>query len=155
MTLMTSALTMVDGRCAMAVMVRDPIRASRAFCTSPLAGGVEGRGCLVEDGDAGVVQQDQGDGQELLLPAGQPVAALTHHRVVAVGDSMIRSWTYAAYAASPHLLRGGGGTAVPEVGQDAVVEQVALLGHEADGGGQRRLASALASCLRRVMPSFS
>jgi hypothetical protein len=31
---MTSALTMVDSRWAMAMVVREPIRASRAFCTS-------------------------------------------------------------------------------------------------------------------------
>src|SRR5262249_21628122 len=38
------------------------------------------------------------------------------------------------------LRHGGGGTAVTDIGQDGVVEQVALLGHEADGGGQRCLA---------------
>ena len=34
MTLITSALTMVDSRCAIAIVVRDPISASSAFCTS-------------------------------------------------------------------------------------------------------------------------
>jgi hypothetical protein len=34
MTKMLSALTMVYSRCAMAMVVRDPIRASSAFCTS-------------------------------------------------------------------------------------------------------------------------
>jgi drug/metabolite transporter (DMT)-like permease len=33
-TLITSALTIVDSRCAIAIVVRDPISASSAFCTS-------------------------------------------------------------------------------------------------------------------------
>jgi hypothetical protein len=47
---------------------------------------------------------------------------------------------YAARAGFLYLRHGGDGAAVADVGQDAVVEKVAFLGHEADGGGQRCLA---------------
>ena len=49
---------------------------------------------------------------------------------------------YAARAASSISSRVARGPPVTEVGQDGVVEEVALLGHEADGGGQRGLADA-------------
>src|SRR6266571_8648924 len=53
---------------------------------------------------------------------------------------MIWSWNVRCPGGFPDLRHGGGGTAVTDVGQDAVVEEVALLGHEADGGGRRCLA---------------
>ncbi len=50
--------------------------------------GVQGAGRLVKDEDGRVAQDRAGDGQALLLPAGEPVAALPHHRVVAVGQGL-------------------------------------------------------------------
>ena len=48
--------------------------------------GVEVRGRLVEDDDVGRLEQQPGDGQPLLLAAGQPVAAVADDRVEAVGQ---------------------------------------------------------------------
>ena len=53
---------------------------------------------------------------------------------------MIRSWMYRRPGRLVDLGHRGGGTAVADVGQDGVVKEVALLGHKADGGGQRCLA---------------
>ena len=53
----------------------------------PLGLGVQGRGGLVEDQHPRVHQQHPGDGEPLLLPAGQPVAALAGHGVVALARS--------------------------------------------------------------------
>ena len=50
----------------------------------PLADGVERRGRLVEDEDARVLEQHARDRHPLLLAAGQLVAALADHGVVAV-----------------------------------------------------------------------
>src|SRR5690242_8234705 len=108
----------------------------------PFAGRVERRGRLVQDEDARVVEQDPGDGQALFLAAGQPVPALAHDRVVAVGklhDSVVNVCRPGGFLDLGH---GGGSTAVTDVGQNAVVEEVALLGHETDDGGQRCLADA-------------
>ena len=47
---------------------------------------VEMTGGLIEDHDRRVFQQQSRDGEPLLLAAAQPVAALTDHRVVSVGQ---------------------------------------------------------------------
>ena len=48
-----------------------------------LAGGVDGRGGVVEDEDAGVGQQGPGQGDALALPAREREAALADHGLVA------------------------------------------------------------------------
>ncbi len=75
-----------------------------------------------------------------VFAAGQAVPALAHNRVVAVGELHDPVVDVRRPGGFPDLRQGGGGTAVTDVGQDAVVEEVAFLGHEADGGGQRCLA---------------
>src|SRR5207245_1639355 len=52
-----------------------------------LALGVQVRGGLVEDDDARRLEQDPGERDALLLPAGEPVAALADHGVQAVGPA--------------------------------------------------------------------
>src|SRR5207245_11050856 len=91
------------------------------------------------DHDARVGQPDTCDGQALFLAAGQAVPPLAHDRVVAVGELHDPVVDVRRPGGFPDLRHGGGGTAVTDVGQDAVVEEVALLGHEAAGGGQRCL----------------
>ena len=56
-------------------------------CTSGLVLGVEVAGGLVEDHDGRVLQQHAGDGQALLLAAGEAVAPLADDRVEAVGQA--------------------------------------------------------------------
>ena len=52
-----------------------------------LGAGVEGAGGLVEDEDRRVAQDGAGDGEALLLAAGEAVAALADEGVVAVGQA--------------------------------------------------------------------
>ena len=78
---------MVERRWAITSDVR-PASASASACwISELGLGVEVRGRLVEDHDRGVLQQQPGDGQPLLLAARHAVAALADDRVVAVGQA--------------------------------------------------------------------
>ena len=49
-------------------------------------------GRLIEDEDAGIFQDDTGDGHPLLLPTGKPVAPLSYHRVIPTrqpGDELV------------------------------------------------------------------
>ena len=85
------------------------------------------------------MQQDPGDGQPLLLPAGQPVPALADHGGITVGELHDPVVDIRRPRRLLHLRQRSTGTPITDVGQDGVVEQVTLLGHEADGGGQRGL----------------
>ena len=75
-TMISSALTTVDSRCAMTSVVR-----SRETCVErrldfPLGVDVERRGRLVEDEDRRRLEDGAGDRHALLLAAGQLQAAL-------------------------------------------------------------------------------
>ena len=77
---------MVDSRWAMASVVRPAMVALDGRLDESLADGVEGARRLVEDEDAGVLEQHPGERDALLLAARQLVAALADDRVVAVGQ---------------------------------------------------------------------
>ena len=101
--------------------------------------GVEMRGGLVEDDYGGVLEQHPGDGQPLLLAARQPVAPLSDHRVVAVGQGRDHVVDAGGAAGLHQPDVRGAGPGVAQVGGHRVVEQVRVLGDGADGGPQRRL----------------
>src|SRR5215212_419361 len=98
--------------------------------------GVEVGGGLVEDDDGRVGQQQPGDGQALLLPARQPVAALADHRLPPFGQAFDQVQDPGPPAGVLDLLQARVRPGVAEVGQDGVVEQVRVLGDQADGGPQ-------------------
>src|SRR5215218_10764694 len=98
--------------------------------------GVEVGGGLVEDDDGRVGQQQPGDGQALLLAAGQPVAALADHRLPALGQALDQVQDPGRPAGVLDLLQGGVRPGVAQVGQDGVVEQVRVLGDQPDRGPQ-------------------
>lgn len=56
-----------------------------------LGDGVQVRGGLVQDEDAGVFEDGPGDRDPLFLPAGEPVAAFADEGVVAVGSAVANS----------------------------------------------------------------
>lgn len=101
--------------------------------------GVEVAGGLVEDDDAGVLQQHPGDGQALLLAPGEAVAPLTHQGVVAVGQGGDHVVDAGGPTGLRQLLVGGGGAGVGQVLAHGLVEEVGVLGHHADGLAQRAL----------------
>src|SRR5215217_2214831 len=98
--------------------------------------GVEVGGGLVEDDDGRVGQQQPGDGQALLLAAGQPVAALPDHRLPALGQALDQVQDPGGATGVLDLLQGRVRPGVAQVGQDGVVEQVRVLGDQPDRGPQ-------------------
>ena len=97
-----------------------------------LADGVEGAGGLVEDEDAGVLEQHPGQRDALLLAARQLVAALAHDRVVALGQLHDPVVDGRQPGGRVQLLVGGVRPRVQQVHAHRAVEQVGLLGHDAD-----------------------
>ena len=95
--------------------------------------GVEVAGGLVEDHDAGVLQQHAGDGQALLLAARQAVAALADQGVEPVGQGGDHVVDPGGPAGRLQLGVGGVGAGVAQVGAHGVVEEVGVLGDHADG----------------------
>jgi hypothetical protein len=103
----------------------------------PLRDGVEGRGRFIEDQDPRILEQYARDRDPLLLAARQLVAALADERVIPLGqfgDALVDG-----RGARRHLeLRvGGPGLGVVQVVADGRVEQVRLLGHDADHLAER------------------
>src|SRR6185437_6632504 len=99
--------------------------------------GVERRGRLVADEDARLLEDDAGDGDALLLAAGELEAALADRRLVAVrqgGDEIADAGEARRLL---DLVRRGARLAVGDVVEDAVVEKHGVLRHDAD-----RLAQA-------------
>ena len=93
---------------------------------------------LVEDHHGRILEQQAGDRQALLLAAGQAVAAVADDGVEAVGQR--RRWCRGSAPrrhAATQLVGGGVGLGVAQVVADRLVEQVRVLGDDADGGAQR------------------
>ena len=87
---------------------------------------------LVEDHDRRVLEQQPGDRQALLLAARQAVAALADDGVVAVGERGDRVVDARRPARRDELVVGGVGLGVAQVVADRLVEQVRVLGDDAD-----------------------
>ncbi len=98
--------------------------------------GVEVAGGLVEDDDAGVLEQHAGDGQALLLAARQPVAPLADQGVEPVGQGGDDVPDAGGPAGLLQLVVGDVGPGVTQVGAHGLVEEVRVLGDHADGPAQ-------------------
>ena len=103
-TAIWSASRIVESRCAMVIVVRPRAAASRAAWTCALGAVVQRAGGLVEDQHRGVAEQGAGDGQPLLLAAGEPVPTGADDGVVAVGQ------------AGDHVVDPGGPAGVLDLG---------------------------------------
>ena len=93
---------------------------------------VEGARGLVEDEDGRVAQDGAGDREALLLAAGEPVAALADHGVVAVGQRQEVVVDLRCLRGRDELVVGGAGLGEPQVVGDGGVEEAGLLGDDAD-----------------------
>ncbi len=93
-------------------------------------------GGFVEDHHRRVLQQQPGDGQTLLLTAAEPVAAVAHHRVVAVGEGGDGLVDARPAAGVVQLGDGGVRLGVAQVLPDRLVEQVGILAHHTHRGTQ-------------------
>ena len=97
-----------------------------------VGGEVEGRERVVEEVDLGLAHEGAGDGQALALAAGDVRAALGDAGLEAAGHGGHEVPGLGDLERLPHLVLGGVGLAVAQVGGDGAREQVGLLGHEAD-----------------------
>ena len=93
---------------------------------------VQGGGGLVQNQHRRVLQEDPGDGDALLLPAGEEHAALAHVGVEALGHGHNVVVDLRPPGRRHHLVHGGVGAAVADILQDAVREQEHILLHHAD-----------------------
>ena len=91
---------------------------------------------LVEDDDGGILEEQPGDGQPLLLPAGHPVAPLADDGVEPVGQLGDGLVDLRGPAGRLQLGRRGVGLGVAEVVADGLVEEVGILADDADGGAE-------------------
>ena len=101
-----------------------------------LGGVVQGGGGFVEDDDAGLGEQQPGDGEALAFPAGEAVAALPDDGVEAVGQVGDEVGEAGAAQGVEDLLVVGGGAGQAQVGAQRLVEEVPVLGDDADGLAQ-------------------
>ena len=117
----------------MAIVVRFAHQPLQRRLDQPLRVRVERAGRLVQDQDARVLQDHARDGDALLLAAGELVAALADHRVVALraAPRCGRGSPPRAPRASSSSSRGVG-LGVAQVLADRRVEEVRLLRHHAD-----------------------
>ena len=98
--------------------------------------GVQRRGCLVQNQDLRVLQDDAGNAQALFFAAGELQAPVSHQGFVSLrlrGDEVVQVGDEAGRV--QFLLRGilfG----IEQVLADAAVEEIAVLRHHADAGAQ-------------------
>ena len=82
---------------------------------------------LVEHHDAGVLEQQSGDREALLLATGEPVAPLAHDRVVPIGQCGDRVVDAGGLRRRDELFVGGVGVGIAQVVADRLVEEVRVL----------------------------
>ena len=119
-----------------------------------LRAGVEVGGGLVEDHDAGVLEQQAGESDALLLAARHAVAAVADDRVEAFGHPGHDVPDLGRPQGCLELDVGGVGAGVGQVDPQGVVEQMDVLGDDADGVphvGERRVAQVDATDAHRAV----
>jgi len=108
-----------------------------------LGAGVEMGGGLVEHDDAGIFEEQSSDGDALLLAARHAVPAVADDGVEPGGEAFDHRPDLGGSQRRLQLAVGGVGPGVAEVGAQRVVEQVDVLGDDADRRphvGQRAVA---------------
>ena len=137
-TTIWSASRTVESRWAMTSVVRPSASRSSASPTARSVGDVERAGRLVEHEHGRVAQDRAGDRDALLLAAGEAEAALADDGVVALGERRDRLVDLGGAGRLLDLLVGRVRPREAQVLAHAGVEEVGLLGDDADG---RRPAS--------------
>ena len=93
---------------------------------------IDRAGAVVQDQDPGLEQQGAGDGDALLLPAGEVDAALFDVGVVALGQLQDELVGLGGPGGSYHFFLAGCGPAVADIIAHAAREEDRLLRHDAD-----------------------
>ena len=117
--------------------------------------GIDRGGGIIQDEDAGIHEQDAGDGDALFLTAGEGDAALADQGVVALGaleDEFVR---LGSFGGQDDLVIGGAGGAEGDIFADGIGEEGRFLEDDADlgaegmEGGVADIASHRCGCCRR------
>src|SRR5262245_20023534 len=103
-------------------------RTGKLLCRSR----VQAAGCLVEDQDAGALEERAGDGDALLLAARKPGTVLADFRLVALRQLLDRVVDLRELAGLHHLVERGVRVGEHEVVVDRAAEQYRLLRHDAE-----------------------
>ena len=98
--------------------------------------GVDAGGGLVQEDDGGVLQDGPGDGDPLLLAAGERAAALADDGVIAIGQGHDEVVAAGLLGGGDHLLLRGVGLAEEKVCPDGIVEEVDILEDHGEVGEQ-------------------
>ncbi len=98
---------------------------------------VDGAGAVVQNEDGGLDKQGAGDGDALLLPAGEIDAALADFGVVAAGQRGDKVVGLGHLGRGDHLVVAGVGPSVADVVADRAGEEHGLLQRRADLAAQR------------------
>ena len=93
---------------------------------------VQGGGGLVQNQNGGILQEDPGDGDALLLPAGEQGAPLAYIGLEALGHGQDVLVDLRLLCRLDDLFHGGAGFAVADVFQNGVGKQEHILLHNAD-----------------------
>ena len=99
-----------------------------------LGDGVQGGGCLVQDQDGGIFQEDPGNGDALLLSAGEQGAPLSHIGPEALGHGKNILVDLRLFCRFNDLRLGSVGPPIADIFKDGVGKQEHLLLHDADAG---------------------
>ena len=94
--------------------------------------GIEMGGGLVENDNVRRLEEQTGDSKALLLAAGEAVAALADHGFELVGETLYEIQDLRVAKSGADLVVGGVGPGIEQVGADGVVEEMGILGDDAD-----------------------
>ena len=121
-----------EGGAALGQLVKGPLDFG-------LGNAVQGGGSFVQDQDRRIFQEDAGNGDALLLPAGEERAPLPHVGVEPVGHSHDIVVDLRLPGGGDHLVGGGAGAAVANVLHNAGGEEEHILLHHANVPAQALL----------------
>ena len=100
-------------------------------------------GGLVEDDHVRCLEQEASEGYALFLATGEPVSAVADDGVETIGERLDEGQDLRTGDGFVELLFGRVGLCVEKVRPDRLMEQVCVLGHDADRfpqGGERGVA---------------
>ena len=97
--------------------------------------GIQGRSGFVEDQQGGILEQDPGDGNTLLLAAGQLEAPVAYHGIQTLFLGRDKVINIGLFTCLDQFLFRGVRTGVEQIVADGPVEQVGLLARPRHRGG--------------------
>ena len=104
----------------------------QALLNPALAFVVQCAGGFIQNQDGRILQEYAGDGNALLLAAGEPGSPFSHKGVIAVGKGLDEVVYVGFFGGVDDFFHGSAGLAVGDVFPDSAAEQVDILLNDAD-----------------------